>query len=225
MLVLCNGMARSASTWSFVVTKALIERCFPGEEVLSGYTDAPVQLLRTAGPRVRHVVIKCHFLTPLGHTLARTHAAKVVFTIRDVGDAVVSAMSTFRVTFEEALDTIKAGLEYRTVHNETGNAVILEYQEIVANPRHAVRRIGEYLVDSRLTAEIVDEVAAVTSFDSMRRRVEEIGANPELPDGVDPDTRLHRNHMGDGRSGKGRELLSAAQLECIEALTREYVLR
>src|SRR5712671_7975304 len=99
MLVFCNGIPRSASTWSFNVIKAVLECCFPGEETQSCYTDTPVKFLRTASREARHVVIKCHPLTPLCRTLARIRAAKVVFTTRDLSDAVASLMMTFDFDF------------------------------------------------------------------------------------------------------------------------------
>lgn len=219
MLVFCNGMPRSASTWSFNVIKGLLELCFPGEPVYSGYNDAPVEMLRSAKPEARHVVMKCHSLTPLGRTLARTRAAKVVYTIRDLSDAVASGMAAFELSFEQTLSIIEPSLALQAFHRGTGNAVILHYDEIVAQPRREIQRIGEYLAGGTMTADIVEEIAARTSFERMRQKVEEINAGAV---DEDPETHLHRNHMGDGRSGKGRALLTAAQLSCIADLMREH---
>src|SRR5712692_4658092 len=168
MLVLCNGMPRSASTWSFNVTKAVLEFCFPGEEAQGVYTDAPVKFLRSASLEARHVVIKCHNLTPLGRTLARIRAAKVVFTTRDLPDAVVSCMTTFDFDFEKAVELLMPALPLHSFHRETGNAVILHYEEIVTRPRQAIWRIGEYLAGGRFAPEMAEEIAARTSFERMR---------------------------------------------------------
>src|SRR5260370_5451744 len=80
MLVFCNGMPRSGSTWSFNVVLGLLRRSFPGEEIQHGYSEAPVEFLKATPPAASHVVMKCHFLTPMARTLVRTEAAKVVYT-------------------------------------------------------------------------------------------------------------------------------------------------
>jgi hypothetical protein len=146
----------------------------------------------------------------------------VVFTTRDLADAVASGMSAIGVSFEEALAVITPSLTLHAFHRGTRNAAILHYDEIVAQPRLEIRRIGEYLADGRLTAGMVEEIAARTSFERMHRRVEEISSSLGHAIHYDPDTQLHRNHMGDGRSGKGRILLTAAQLNRIEDLVREH---
>ena len=61
------------------------------------------------------------------------------------------------------------------------------------------------------------------SFENMRKRVAEITARPVEAGGHDQDTHLHRNHMSDGSSGKGRTRLTAEQLAVIAEAEREYL--
>jgi hypothetical protein len=232
MFVFCNGMPRSASTWSFNVTKALLQGCFPGDQIEGGPSEAPVHFLRSANPRARHMVIKCHSLTPLARTLVRTGAAKVVFTTRDLADAVASAMAAFGDGFDHVVDVVMMPtLALFAFHRESGNAVIVQYDEVVSRPQCAIERIGEYLAGGRVTPRMVEEIAARTSFERMRQRVDEINAITEpgrlVDTGTnlyDPETMLFRHHMGDGRNGKGRAMLNAGQLSRIDALVREYAL-
>src|SRR5947209_82518 len=207
MLVLCNGMPRTASTWSFNVTKAILRACFPGEGLQAGPSEAPVRFLKSANPEARHIVIKCHGLTPLARTLVRTRAAKVVFTTRDLADAVASAMAAFGDSFDRVVDVVMMPtLGLPAFHRESGNSVIVRYEEIVNRPQCAIRRIGEYLAGDKVTPRMVEEVAARTCFERMRERVEEINTIAEpgrlVDTGTnlyDPETMLFRHHMGDGR--------------------------
>jgi hypothetical protein len=232
MFVFCNGMPRSASTWSFNVTKALLQGCFPGDPIQAGPSEAPVRFLRSVNPQARHIVIKCHSLTPLARTLVRTGAARVVFTTRDLADAVASAMAAFGESFDQVVDVVMMPtLALLAFHRETGNAAIVHYEEVVSRPRCAIRRIGDYLAYGKVTAQMVEEIAARTSFERMREKVEEINAITEpgrlVDTGTnlyDPETMLFRRHMGDGCSGKGRAMLNTGQLSRIEALVRDYAL-
>jgi hypothetical protein len=226
MIVFCNGMPRSASTWSYNVIKELLRRCFPGEAIQGGRTEAPVQFLRSLAPEARHAVMKCHSLTPLGRTLARTGAAKVVYTTRDLSDAVASALAKFEIPYEQIIEVYKLSLQLHAFHRKTGNAVIVHYEDVLHRPSHAIRQIADYLTKGRATNVMIDEIASQTSFERMRQKVEEINAMDEscLDDSFDLETLLHRNHMGDGRSGRGRELLTAAQLAHLDTLARQHTL-
>jgi hypothetical protein len=122
VLVFCNGMMRSASTWCYNATRALLELCYPGEAIASGYTDKPVEFLRAVAPEAKHVLIKNHHFTPLAYTLARTGAAKVIFTIRDPADAVASGIRSFAVDFERFFGMLKPSLELLAFHRNHRSA-------------------------------------------------------------------------------------------------------
>src|SRR5260370_23730798 len=131
MLVFCNGMPRSGSTWSFNVTLGLLRRCLPGEEIQSGYSETPVEFLKAAVPTASHVVLKCHFLTPLARALVRTRAAKVVYTSRDLPDAIASWRGIFGRRFEEGLRAAGSSLELLAFHRSDGNAATISYAELL----------------------------------------------------------------------------------------------
>src|SRR5437016_1457023 len=113
MLVLCNGMPRSASTWTYNVTMALLGGT--GRRVHGGYGDRLVEFLKSAPP-AEHLVVKSPFLTPVGRALARTGAARVIYSWRDPADAIGSAMAVFGKPFDELLAVIDASLELRAFH-------------------------------------------------------------------------------------------------------------
>src|SRR5260370_15143169 len=159
MLVFCNGMPRSGSTWSFNVTLGLLRRCLPGEEIQSGYSETPVEFLKAAVPTASHVVLKCHFLTPLARALLRTRAAKVVYTWPDLPDAIASWRGIFGRRFEEGLRAAGSSLELLAFHRSYGNAAIIAYDELFYRPKHTIPRIAEYLAPRKLKAAILSELA------------------------------------------------------------------
>ena len=228
MLVFCNGMPRSGSTWSFNVVLGLLRRCFPGREIQSGYSETPVEFLKAAPSTAVHSVLKCHYLTPLARTLVQTQAAKVVYTWRDLPDAVASWLAIFGGRFEESLQTVGSSLELLAFHRSHGNAVIIPYDELFHRPKRAIRRIAEYLAPGKLSPAILSEVAEETSFRRMREKVERINVTDTRhliggPESwVDPETHLHRYHIWDGRPGYGAATLTARQLERIKAFVRRH---
>ena len=217
MLVFCNGMPRSGSTWSYNVILGVLRRCFPGEEIHNGYGEAPVEFLKEVPPTASHVVMKCHRMTPLARTLAQTRAAKVIYTWRDLADAVASWLRMFGGRFEDGLRNVGASLELRAFHAAHGNAVIIGYEELLDQPQPAIRRIGEYLAPGRVTARIVAEVARETSLARMQGKVKRINVMDTRrliggPDSwVDPETHLHRYHIRHPRPGEAAKTLTAKQ--------------
>ena len=210
MLILCNGMPRSASTWAYNVAMALLRGT--GQRVHGGYGDRLVEFLKSAPP-ADHVVVKSPFLTPVGRTLARTGAARVIYTWRDPADAIGSAMAVFDKPFDELLTVIDASLELRAFHRSTGNAVILAYDRITTDPRGAIQEIAAYLALA-VTAGTLDCIETATSLQHMREAAQGLHA-------LDPATLLFPKHIRDGRAGSGRTVLSSAQLAQVE----EMVLR
>jgi hypothetical protein len=228
MLILCNGMPRSASTWSFNVVTGLLRRSSPAQAVQGGYDEDVARFLRGIDWNTTHAVLKCHSLDPVGHTLAHTGAAKVVYTWRDLADATVSYMRMFGNDFEHALDVMSTSLQLYRFHLESGNAVILGYDDIMSRTTDAIELIARYLgIDAGpgLIAQVNDE----TSLERVREKVGELasdGARRRLirheNTMYDPETLLNVNHIRDGSSGYGRALLSPEQLLRIDDLMRKW---
>ena len=218
MLVLCNGMPRSASTWSFNVAMGLL-RSTTGQQVHGGFDENVARFLESVPPAADHIVLKCHLLDGVGRALVRTGAAKVIYTWRDVADAVTSFLAMFGGGFDNALAVMESSLELYDLHRHSTNAIILEYREVVDSPLEAVRRVARHFglpADSPIVREIAEE----NSFEQVRRRVERL--NAAAFDLHDPETLLHKNHILDGSSGYGRTSLTAEQLSRIDALSEQY---
>jgi len=228
MLVLCNGMPRSASTWSYNVVMKLLRECSPSENVFGGYDENVTQFLKSAPAGVEHIVLKCHTLDAAGKALASTGAARVVYTWRDVADAAISFMRMFGYEFDHAFSVMSTSLELYEFHRKTRNAVLLTYDEITTDPVAAIERIGEYLGLST-PSKVLDRIAAATSFQRMRDKVTELERTQAEGRLVqhenttyDPDTLLNLHHIRNGGSGFGRQALAPEQLSRINALSSQY---
>jgi hypothetical protein len=152
----------------------------------------------------------------------------VIYTWRDIADATVSYMRMFGNDFEHALGVIDTSLQLRRFHLETGNAVILAYNDIMARPEEAIEQIARNLgIEGR--PELVAQVNEETSLQRVREKVAQLNSE----DGrrrlirhentmYDPETLLNVNHIRDGNSGYGRALLTQEQTSRIDELIRKW---
>src|ERR1700722_8465436 len=223
MLVLCNGMPRSASTWSYNVAMALL-RC-TAEEVWGDYDENLHRFLCALPASCVHAVLKCHSLDAAGLGLAQLQVAKVVYTWRDLADATASFMTMFDVDFEHTIALMSNSLDLYRRHRRNG-ALILSYEAITQQPTESVAAVASYL-NVAVRQEQVVEIAEANSFGRMRERGTEIsmldyGARLVRPDrtSYDPDTLLHIDHIRHGSTGYGASRLTQAQLRRLEKLLR-----
>jgi len=228
MLILCNGMPRSASTWSFNVVTGLLRRWNPAQTVQGGYDEDVAGFLRGIDRDTAHAVLKCHALDPVGHTLVHIGAAKVVYTWRDIADATVSYMRMFGNDFEHALQVMSTSLQLYRFHLESGNAVILGYDDIMTFPTEAIELIARYL-GIEAGPDLIAAVSEETSLERVREKVEQLNSIEAQGRLIrhentlyDPETLLNVNHIRDGGSGYGRALLSTEQLGRLEDLMRRW---
>jgi Sulfotransferase domain len=225
MLVICNGMPRSASTWSFNVVLALLRCSQPSCEVYGGYDEDIARFLETLPSAAEHAVVKCHGLDARGRTLAQADSTKILYTWRDPADAVVSCMRMFNYDFEHALAAVDSSLTLYDFHSQSGAALILDYQLIVSDTIEAVRRIAAFLgLDD--SSDTVRAVTEQTSLERVREKVESLADNARMVHRAglvyDPETLLHRGHIRDGGVGYGRKALTAWQSDQIDELLRRH---
>ena len=236
MLVLCNGMPRSASTWSYNVAMALLRNS--GPEVFGGYDENLHRFLCGLPASCVHAVLKCHSLDAAGLGLAQVHAAKVVYTWRDLADATASFMTMFDVDFEHVVAVMSSSLDLYRRHRRNG-ALILSYEAITHKPTDSVAAIAAHL-NVAAHQELIAQIAEANSFGRMREKVEEIStldyaerlvrhdrtsytdaARCDRSYVYDPETLYQLNHIRDGSTGYGASRLSQDQLRRLEELLRE----
>lgn len=225
MVVLCDGMVRSASTWSFNVALKLL-RSDPDRKSFGFYNENPAVLLAAARPRFSHVVIKSHKVAPSGFDLCCGSAVKAIYTWRHPYDTAVSCMRMFGFSFDQARNALRNALRVWSFHQTTDSACILAYEEIVRDPVAQIERIAGYL-QLAVTGELLRRVAEQTSFQNLKRLSRRIDTleSPRLirKDGCvfDRETLLHQNHIRNGGVGYGARFLNRAQLSEIDDMLRQ----
>jgi hypothetical protein len=214
--------------------KELLLGSSPGQEVFGGYDEDVARFLSSVPASARHVILKCHTLDPVGRALARTGAAKVVFTWRNVADAIVSFTTMFGYDFEHALSVMETSLELFRFHRQGGQAAVIHYEEVTNDPEQAVERIaaclfGDTGYEAKVNPVSIEEIAKQYAIENMRAKAEELGRNADdsrlihLDRTVyDPETLLNLRHIRDGRSGYGRGALTPEQAGRVDALVRRY---
>jgi hypothetical protein len=224
MLVLCNGIPRSASTWSYNVAVAVLRHS--AQEVYGGYDENLERFLGGLPPSCGHAVLKCHSLDTAGLGLAQLQAAKVIYTWRDLADATASFMTMFDVDFEHAIAVMSSSLDLYRRHRSNG-ALILGYEAITCKPTESVAAIASYL-NVAARQELIAEIAEANSFDRMRKKVKEISSLDygghlirHERTSYDPETLLNLHHIRNGCTGYGAGRLNQDQLRRLEELLHE----
>jgi hypothetical protein len=234
MLVLCNGMPRSASTWSYNVTIAVLHST--GEEITSGYDEDLHHFLTGLPVSCVYAVLKCHSLDTAALGQSGSQDAKVIYTWRDLADATASFMTMFDVDFEHAVAVMSSSLDLYRFHQSNG-ALILSYEAITQQPIESVARIASHL-NIAVPQEVIAEIAEAHALARMRQKVKEIGTD-EYDDRLahhertayveavrrnrryvyDPETLLHIGHIRDGSIGYGASRFTRDQLRRLDELT------
>lgn len=225
MLVLCNGMPRSASTWSYNVSVGLL-RLASSAEVYGGYDENLHRFLRGLPSSASHAIVKCHTLDATGIGLAQLNCVKVIYTWRDLADATASFMLMFDIDFDHTLSVMSLSLDLYRRHRRNG-ALILSYRDIIGDPEGSVRKVAAHL-ELDLSPELINGVAGSNSLERMSEKVREIGSleyGPKLirheRASYDPETLLNVDHIRNGASGYGATMLNQGQLARIAALLAE----
>jgi hypothetical protein len=225
MVVLCDGMARSGSTWSYNVALKLVKLCDPDRKTFGLYTENPAVLPAAVRPRSSHLVVKSHHLAHSAYELCRAGAIKAIYTWRHPYDAALSGMRMFGHSLDQSLGILRNALRIWSFHRATDSACIVSYESIVREPSAVINSIASYL-GLPIEPEQVCQIAEETSREQVRsfsRRV--AGLEPSRlvqRDGLvyDRETLLHRNHIRDGRIGHGAGILDSQQLSAIDAVLR-----
>lgn len=229
-IVICNGMIRSASTWSYNVVLHLM-RAAAGAGVYGDYSEDTRAFLDAAPAGTRYRVLKCHMLDETARELITGGRAKVIYTCRDLADAAASFMRMFQFDFEHTLLALQGALELYKLHRENGKALILGYRGITQQPLEAIGRIAVHL-GIEAAPEALREIGERTSLESARARVNDLKSGIDADKLVrfdrfvhDRETLLNLDHIRDGRSGYGRSQLTEEQQLRIDALAERYHFR
>jgi hypothetical protein len=225
-LTLCTGILRSGSTWSFNVCR-LMAKVVAGRERLplwSGYMlpeQSEPLFERIGDHQPGPTVVKAHSLGPRGMQLLRIGKARAICTYRDPRDCVASMMTFANRTFDDAVQSIAQALLMLESVTRTSYALMVRYEDMLADPRGQIARINQFLGLS-LEPAILARIDELCSLAASRRVCEELRKRPANAvlrsmesHRVDPQTWLHDNHIQSGKPGRWKDEMEPYQVEIL----------
>lgn len=216
--IICSGMMRSGSTWSFNVCRLLYSTIAEklNQPAESGYMDGEAvdDFLEEADfEEEKFVVIKAH--TPGPKTLERIDngVVKNVCTFRDPRDAVASRRTFQDEPFEESMEWIKRNIKFMHRYAQTQQTLFIRYEDMMRDSLSQIRALGRYL-GADLNERLIRDLDHNTNFArsrAMASRVKELPSEQLYQDRthtVDRLTNLHENHIQSGKTGRWRTELT-----------------
>ncbi|MBV8976618.1 MAG: hypothetical protein JO261_16190 [Alphaproteobacteria bacterium] len=220
-LVLCLGLKSSGSTWLYNAVIGMLKAAERGR-VAAFYADNLGMIPKDAGS-ARFLVVKCHEPSAGLLLLARLLRGTVLLSVREPRDAAASLMQRFRHPFAAVLRDIgREAAQILTLEEKP--LLTLRYEDRFFEREETLTVIARAL-GLRLRVSDRRRIFRALSREATAKRIDRLVARGSLandPDAFDPATHLHPGHLGDGRVGKFREVLTAQEQKQIAAATRAY---
>lgn len=215
-VILCSGIKRSASTWSFNVCRELgahIARTTKGK-LISGYDDDTDSLIRKLSEKDARdgtetvAVIKSHLPGVKTQEWARQGKIRNISTIRDPRDCFASLEGFWPQedgkSIESRIRDFRPWLEYAESFSDDGCSLLVRFEDMTADPLGQIRRINDYLEMDR-DEELLEKISISTSVAASQAIIDKMTRNKT--DGVrvyHRKTQLHENHLNGGKIGRWR---------------------
>lgn len=239
-VIMVAGMPRTASMWTYNVTRRLIS--------LSGHRPWPVHIppdpvpsfrvaIRNGVPETDRICIKIHAQFEGG-----LPDVKVLCNLRDARDTLMSYMRFTHCTFDEAIDGFGDSLALVDYYlGECGRDVFeVRYESITEKPEKTILQIASFTeisITPDQCAQIAEEFSRqnvsryIDSLDtrSCESRPDPAGSVQRNADGslryYDDATGFQGGHISDSSGGEWRTRLNADQQARLVELTREWQVR
>lgn len=226
-VIWCLGMYASGSTWAFNVVRQIVQANAPGRFRTAFLNGKEIGFDWNAPGKV--TVLKSHEISGESAVLEiARRTSKILITVRDPRDAVVSLMQAHQKDFGGALDLVVQSASLCSSFAKDRRAKRFVYETGFFENAATVADLAGHL-GYRLDAQ-----AAKVIHDSLQRdEVEKhIAQLPKLPgilrdpisgDFLDPRTQWHSHHAGrNGEVGKWRAVLTDAQTGQIMSELKYY---
>ncbi len=220
MLIAVIGSPASASTWAFNAVRAMLAVARPG--ALSLYAETGNELLRNIPLGCKDVVIKAHSVDADLLKLLETGEARIFMTDRDPHDSTVSQTDRFDMPPADILHQLTQAYASMAMVLTTIAPMRLRYEDGFFKDQRTLPRMAEWIgidIPDSAFAEIfasLDVKMVGSRLQSWTEQLAVAGAPPvPFAERHDHATQLHPTHIGDGKSGKGRERLSPERLQVI----------
>jgi hypothetical protein len=162
------------------------------------------------------VVLKSHEPGPIAMSLIRSGQIRAVCTFRDPRDCVSSDLKFMNIPMEKVLHRVKSSFDALKLYQATDHILLVRYEDMVKDPPRQIQRIALHL-GIEVTPEAVAQIHAQTNFEASKKICDDVRRRPDseiyiiAEARVDPSTRLHENHIFDGKIGRWRTEFTAEQ--------------
>lgn len=222
------GLHGSASTWAFNIAREQLAAAYGETSVYGFSTERTSDVLQDRQCLKHHVLWKVHAGDAWTEGLMHLAQARVVVTIRDPRDALLSFSRRFEPVLERGVRVLQRDC-LRARAAVTAGALVLRYEEDFMDDRRAIERIADHLgltPSPALNAALLERycTASVRTFAG---RVKDLPAD-RLVDGYQGDqydrvTHIHANHIGAARAGGWREAWRDADAAQVTAAFAEFL--
>lgn len=213
--VLCAGMPRSGSTWSYNVARRLLGHVHGEESLVGGYVgEGPAVDAALNQPLATGMinVLKFHSLTETAVDKTRSGHARTIVTFRTPMNAVASLMGFFGHSLQSSVGSINASMHNLLTWRDTKNSLLIPFDDIIADNAGSIGRIAAFL-DLDVPEDLIATLDAETSYEAVKKKAGQLEQNGRrlIESGrsrYDPNSLLHVGHAPMGAKRAWRSQLS-----------------
>jgi hypothetical protein len=219
-IVVC-GVPRSGSTLLFNLIRELVKIEL---DRLDGFFTTEIEYQNLLSKERSFFVKKNHEVSWLLIKRIKSNLSLGFFTHRDIRDVVVSLMQ------KGWMQDFNTWIERKGLHTMVNNSLIyasvknmntISYEELTNDRLTVVNNIKKILNLDHVDESSMKMIVRNSSIEEIRKKIENISVDDEY----DRATHLHKDHIADAEMGKWRRHLSDDQVEVINAISREYLIR
>lgn len=219
-VVLCLGLKSSGSTWLYNVAIQVLKEASPKPKVAAFYADN-FRMLPKGSDTADTLVIKTHEPTDAILYLTRFSRGRMFVTVREPRDAAASLMQRFGHSFEGVLkDLTQEGAILAELKRKVPTATF-HYEDKFTDDERTVGKIARHL-GVELSEAARRRIFRAHSKEAVKKKIGKVMAEDAHPDSFDPKTHWHPGHVGDGRIGKYKSVLTGAEQKKVLAATLSF---
>lgn len=228
MLILCTGMLRSASTWSYNVCRLLLEaQNMEFEGGFVGEGEEVDNFIKHYSLAHQNLLIKSHKPGPQSIQYISEGKAQSIYTYRDPRDSLCSGLQFSEFDFSSLLIGGVNSLRALTFYQD--KSLFVRFDNVKISPMQEIERISRYLgFDCEVS--VYEKIAAATSLESSKKVILDLQSsqrNDVLQIGtytIDRKTLFHSNHIGSSKIGRWKDDLNSEEKLLVNAVFKKWLI-